>query len=53
MDMFYDLIVVNPPWLNANFVFTQTDLENSIYDPDHKFLKSAFNFACKKNLFYY
>lgn len=45
MDLNYDLIVCNPPWINASYVFSQTDLENAIYDPDHKFLKSAFNFA--------
>lgn len=42
------MIVVNPPWLNANFIFTQADLDNSVYDPENKFLKSAFNFASKK-----
>lgn len=45
IDNNLDLIVCNPPWLNASFVFSQTDLENGIYDPDHKFLKSCFNFA--------
>lgn len=35
----------NPPWLNTSFVFSQTDLENGIYDPDHIFLESCFNFA--------
>jgi methylase of polypeptide subunit release factors len=45
MDTTFDMIVCNPPWINANYVFTQTDLENAVYDPDHKFLRSAFNFA--------
>ena len=45
MDVSYDLIVANPPWLNASFMFSQTDLENAIYDPKHMFLKSCFNFA--------
>jgi len=45
VDNNFDLIVCNPPWLNANFVFSQTDLENGIYDPNHKFLKSCFNFV--------
>ena len=37
------MIVTNPPWLNASFVFSQTDIENAIYDPKHIFLKSTFN----------
>jgi tRNA1(Val) A37 N6-methylase TrmN6 len=45
IDNNLDLIVCNPPWLNASYVFSQTDLENGIYDPEHKFLKAAFNFA--------
>jgi methylase of polypeptide subunit release factors len=45
MDTTFDMIICNPPWINANYVFTQTDLENAVYDPDHKFLRSAFNFA--------
>ena len=45
MDTSFDMIVCNPPWINASFVFTQTDLENAVYDPEHKFLRSAFNFA--------
>lgn len=45
IDNNFDLIVTNPPWLNASFVFSQTDLENGIYDPDHRFLKASFNFA--------
>jgi hypothetical protein len=45
MDHQFDLIVCNPPWLNASFVYSQTDLENGIYDPDHQFLKSCFNFS--------
>jgi methylase of polypeptide subunit release factors len=45
LDPHYDLIVVNPPWLDASFMFSQTGLDNAIYDPKHAFLKSAFNFA--------
>ena len=45
LDTNFDFIVCNPPWINASYVFTQTDLENAVYDPDHKFLRSAFNFA--------
>jgi tRNA1(Val) A37 N6-methylase TrmN6 len=45
IDNNLDLIVCNPPWLDANYVFSQTDLENGIYDPNHNFLKSCFNFA--------
>lgn len=45
MDTQYDFIVCNPPWLNASFVFSQNDLDNAVYDPDHIFLRSAFNFA--------
>jgi methylase of polypeptide subunit release factors len=45
IDHNFDLIVCNPPWINSSYVFSQTDLENAIYDPDHKFLRSAFNFA--------
>ena len=41
------MIVVNPPWLNANYIYSQSEFENAVYDPDHKFLKSAFNFASK------
>jgi methylase of polypeptide subunit release factors len=45
LDLHYDLIVTNPPWLNASYVYSQTDLDNAIYDPGHKFLKACFNFA--------
>ena len=40
-----DLIVCNPPWVPANFVKAANPLDNGVYDPDEKFLKSAFNFA--------
>lgn len=43
----FDLFVINPPWLNASFVFSQNDFENSIYDPSHQFLKASFKFSKK------
>ena len=43
----FDFIVVNPPWLNTNFIFNQLDYENSVCDPKHRFLISCFNFASK------
>jgi len=45
IDTSFDMIICNPPWVNASYVFSQTDLENAVYDPDHKFLRSCFNFA--------
>ena len=40
-----DLIVCNPPWIPAKFVPETNPLDNGVYDPDEKFLKSALNFA--------
>jgi len=40
-----DLIICNPPWIPAKFVQETNPLDNGVYDPDEKFLKSAFNFA--------
>lgn len=51
MDNEYDFIVCNPPWLNANYVYSQNDFENAVYDPNHEMLKSVFNFASKLILF--
>jgi 16S rRNA G966 N2-methylase RsmD len=42
-----DLIVCNPPWLNASIQFSQNEFENAIYDPSHKFLESSINYASK------
>jgi methylase of polypeptide subunit release factors len=44
----FDLIVVNPPWINANPIFTQLEYDNAVYDPNHRFLSSAFRFASKR-----
>lgn len=44
----FDLIVCNPPWLNANYIFSQNEFENAVYDPNHAFLNSAFEFASKQ-----
>ena len=41
----YDLILCNPPWIPASKVFEINPLDNGVYDPDEKFLKSAINFA--------
>ena len=41
----FDLIVCNPPWLNANYLPTQNAFENAVYDPKFRFLRSAFQFA--------
>ena len=40
-----DLIVCNPPWIPAKHMPESNPLDNGVYDPDEKFLKSAFNFA--------
>ena len=44
-----DLIVCNPPWIPADFVRATNPLDNGVYDPNEKFLKSAFNF-CRVHL---
>ena len=31
--------------MNASYVFSQTNVDNAIYDPKHSFLRSTFNFA--------
>lgn len=46
----FDFIVCNPPWLNATFLFSQNDFDNSIYDPKYKFLEKAINLASKNIL---
>ena len=40
-----DLILCNPPWIPAQFVKATSPLDNGVYDPDEKFLKSAFNYS--------
>ena len=40
-----DLIICNPPWIPAKFVQETNPLDNGVYDPEEKFLKSALNFA--------
>ena len=44
-----DMVVCNPPWIPADFVKATSPLDNGVYDPDEKFLKSAFNF-CRVHL---
>ena len=44
-----DLVMCNPPWIPADFVKATNPLDNGVYDPDEKFLKSAFNF-CRVHL---
>lgn len=44
-----DLVVCNPPWVPADFVKETNPLDNGVYDPEEKFLKSVFNF-CKVHL---
>ena len=44
-----DLVVCNPPWIPADFVKETNPLDNGVYDPQEKFLKSAFNF-CRTHL---
>lgn len=41
----YDLIMCNPPWIPASKLPQVNPLDNGVYDPDEKFLKSALNFA--------
>ena len=43
----YDIIVCNPPWLNAGYVFSQNDFENAVYDPNYTFLESSLKLASK------
>ena len=40
-----DLILCNPPWIPAQYVTEISPLDNGVYDPQEKFLKSAFNFS--------
>lgn len=40
-----DLIVCNPPWVPAEFIRETNPLDNGVYDPQEKFIKSALNFA--------
>ena len=40
-----DMVVCNPPWIPASFVKETSPLDNGVYDPEEKFLKSAFNFC--------
>ena len=40
-----DIITCNPPWIPANFVRETNPLDNGVFDPEEKFLHSAFNFA--------
>ena len=44
-----DLVMCNPPWIPADFVKATNPLDNGVYDPEEKFLKSAFNF-CRVHL---
>ena len=44
-----DLVVCNPPWIPAEFVRETNPLDNGVYDPQEKFLKSMFNF-CRVHL---
>jgi tRNA1(Val) A37 N6-methylase TrmN6 len=40
-----DLVVCNPPWIPADYVKETNPLDNGVYDPQEKFLKSALNFC--------
>ena len=44
-----DLVLCNPPWIPAGFVKETSPLDNGVYDPEEKFLKSALNF-CRLHL---
>ena len=44
-----DLVVCNPPWIPASFVKETSPLDNGVYDPEEKFIKSALNY-CKVHL---
>ena len=44
-----DLVVCNPPWIPAEYVTATSPLDNAVYDPQERFLKSAFNF-CRLHL---
>jgi SAM-dependent methyltransferase len=41
----YDMIICNPPWIIASYVNEKKDLDNGVYDPEERLLKSSFNFA--------
>ena len=41
----YDIIMCNPPWIPAAKVAEVNPLDNGVYDPEEKFLKSALNFG--------
>ena len=46
LPMLVDLIVCNPPWIEASLVQNEiSPLDNGVYDPESVFLKSALNFA--------
>ena len=40
-----DLILCNPPWLNAAHLKELNPLDNGVFDPELKFLNAALNFA--------
>lgn len=41
----YDIIIANPPWIQASKLSAQDALENTTTDPKGVFLKSVFEFA--------
>lgn len=45
----YDLIVSNPPWIQASNLTLSDPIENSVYDEDAKFLHSSFKFASTRD----
>lgn len=40
-----DLILCNPPWVDAAHLRELNPLDNGVYDPELKFLNAALNFA--------
>lgn len=41
----YDLIIANPPWLPVSLVAETNPLDNAVYDPEEKILRSSLNFG--------
>jgi len=41
----FDMIVCNPPWVNASPLKGHDLIEDGNFDPDHKYLKNVFKFV--------
>lgn len=46
----FEMIVANPPWITATILNEKHELDNGVYDPQEKLLKSLFLFASSSKL---